>query len=220
MLIELNLPSAVYTTAALLVLGALSANRIIFLRVLYLAASVTYTIYGIMLNLHEIIFWNSINIILNSFRIYLYFLETIPWFIYGTDLLVYKSFFSKFMLPGQFRAMMKLAVIREYKDEVILEENIYNQNIYFTIKIDGQLVIEKANRFVITLHDNSFFGEMSFIKRQKTTATVRVMGLVKCYYWSSNNLHELKKKHPETFNILTLILSHDLVTKLSNQSIP
>ncbi len=213
-IVHLIYPSITYTTAALFVLSALSVKRIIVLRFLYLLGSILYFIYGFQIEVLEIIFWNGINILINSVRIGLYFLEIKPWFINPTDLQLYNSFFKQFMLPGHFRKIIKLAEKIIYRDTIILKEDVYNKELYFVIRKQGQLLV-RAEHYSGKLYEHNFFGEMSFLKGQKTNASIQIIGEATCYHWSEENLQILKKNYPNIFSTLILILSHDLIQKLN-----
>lgn len=206
--------SIIYSTATLFILSAMAVNRIIILRLLYLVGSILFTIYGFKINAPEIIFWNSASMLINSTRILFYFFESNTWFLKKAELSLYNSFFKQFMLPGQFRKIIQLADVKLYQDTVILEENVYNKDLYFVIHIEGQLLVQSKS-FHTELHEYSFFGEMSFLKNQKTNALVKVLGSATCYYWDAKNLNSLKTRYPQIYNNLILILSHDLVQKLT-----
>lgn len=211
--LNLHEPGLIYTAAALFVLSALSVKRIIILRALYLMGSILFFTYGIQVNVLEIMFWNGVNILINAIRIWLYLVEIMPWFIKDDNLKLYNDFFKKFMLPGHFRKIIKFAQIKNFKDTTILAENVSNRELYFIIHINGELIVESKD-FLTQLHDHSFFGEMSFLKGQKTSACIRIQGDVRCYHWSEKNLQSFKKRYPTIFSTLILILSHDLVQKI------
>lgn len=210
----INFSEGIYSTGAILVFSALATKKLISLRIIYLLASMTFTTYGVIKGVPEIIFWNCINTCVNLIRIYFYYIETLPWFIKDTDLLLFNIFFKNFMKPGQFRKLIKLAPKNIYQDTTILAQGEVNQGIFFVIKINGQLQVAKSNEVLTELHEHSLFGEMSFIKNQPTSAAIRIVGSAMCYHWSYEKLQVLKAKYPEIFNIFTLILSNDLVSKL------
>ena len=211
----ISFSEGLYSTGAILVFSALATKKLISLRVIYLLASMTFATYGVIKGVPEIIFWNCINTSVNLIRIYFYYIDTLPWFIKDTDLLLFNTFFKNFMQPGQFRKLINLAEKKAYQDTTILAQGMVNQGVFFVIEINGQLQVEKSNEVLTKLHEHSLFGEMSFIKNQATSAAIRVVGSATCYHWSSEKIQILKAKYPEIFNIFTLILSHDLVSKLA-----
>ena len=71
----------------------------------------------------------------------------------------------------QFRNLLEKIECQRYgKGEVIIREGEAASDFYHILK--GEVQILKENRPLVLLHDGDFFGEISLVTGEKTTATV------------------------------------------------
>lgn len=80
----------------------------------------------------------------------------------------------------QLRTILSMSKLRKYdKDEIILNEGAFDSWMYFIIS--GRVRVEKSGRKVGEIHGSgTVFGEMSIIRGQERSATVRAYTSTMC----------------------------------------
>jgi small-conductance mechanosensitive channel/CRP-like cAMP-binding protein len=104
----------------------------------------------------------------------------------------------------------KLVEMRYAQDEVIIREGEQDDS-FFIIekgKVEVYLLSSHGNRkYLTTLEEGDFFGEMALITGQKRTANVRAMTDVRVYRLDKNSFKEILESKPEILDEIGSVLS-------------
>lgn len=131
-----------------------------------------------------------------------------------------KSFFTKIdflqiLTDDELATIIKAAKYKRYAHtEYILEQNM-NNNRFFYIKTGVVNIIVNGSE-VAKLKTGNFFGEMSLMTGEKTTATVQAIGDVEVYVIESSSLEDILKNNKKLIDKISEVITQ---RKLQNEKI-
>jgi Cyclic nucleotide-binding domain len=119
----------------------------------------------------------------------------------------------KFLSPGEFRALLRLAKWETAEDiQVITTEGVAPKDLFYVLK--GRVHIEKAGR-EFTIEPRTFIGEVAFLHSTSASATVRLDPGARYLRWPVQTLERgLQSKENLRIAVMRLI-SLDTATKLA-----
>ena len=128
---------------------------------------------------------------------------------------IYVQNFS-LMLPYEFSELVKHAQVNtlgsQEDDEVKIQEQEQSfQSLYYIL--DGSATVNVDGDQVATLYAGEWIAEESFLTREQAKDDVWINHAT-LLEWSDSDLNRLKKKKPEIYEKLNLIISRNLCHKL------
>ena len=160
-----------------------------------------------------VIFWLSIFIAINSFRIVGIIVEHRSIDFSEEELELHETVFQSFSSVE----FMKLMRIGEWRVAETGHCFAQQGNMIEGLKLlfNGEVVIERGGEEVGRVRDGSMIGEMSFIQGGSATATVT--STRPCHYivWPKDKLRQLLKRNPSMDIAMKHVFSMDLTRKLA-----
>ena len=191
----------------------------VFLRILAVCSSLIGLAYfGIYLGRTPILFWQTILLGLNSWRIIHLLRERRSVSFSEEEQELYRTIFSSFT-PVEFMKLLGVGSWKTGEPGTVLAEQ--DQPIEeLMIIYNGEVAVEKDGAEVVRLRDGTWIGEMSYLKGGNATATVRVVRTTRYVAWPKGVLATLLKRNPTMDVAVQSVLSTDLIQKLSGNSNP
>ena len=209
----------IYTVGYIFTILSLSSTKVITLRVFYWISTLDFIIYGMYIGKTEIILWSLFAFAVNSYQLICYPFFESTLFFSEAQLSIYNKVFRKYMLPGNFRQLIKIAKDKSASDITLIKENSENKDLYLIYQnYNAKIIVTHSGKEIAQLPIYSFVGDMSFISGCRTTCTVQSHGDISYYHWSGLQLERLKERDIDTYNKLLFMVSYDLVQKIIKSS--
>ena len=200
------------------VLTALSfyVRDMIFLRSLAIASGIvgiTYNYFNFTPPLWLVIFWLSVFIFINGYRIIGIILERRSIKFNEEELELHETVFQNFT-SLEFMKLMRIAEWRSVEVGHQFAEQgkiIDGLNLLF----NGEVIIERNGQELGHGRDGSMIGEMSFIQGGAATATVLSTRACRYVHWPKEQLRSLLNRNPSMDIAMKTVFSLDLTRKLA-----
>ncbi len=156
--------------------------------------------------------WNILFILINSYQVYVLWLERKPVFLTSEEQGLYSLKFES-LSPKQFKRLISVGHWKEFEPSVKLtEEGVMSKNLMLISS--GESGVFRSGQEIAKLGPGNFVGEMSFMTGETVSADVRTKSSNKIFSWAKSDLDQLFKKSPEIHSEIQKIIGFDLVEKL------
>lgn len=202
-----------YTLGAIIGMISFTIHDILWLRCVYTVASIIYITSAFYFGIFSMFFWNSLTLCINIVQIIRLLLERRPIFLPDHLKLIYNLAFQS-LTPKEFLQLHALGKTMQIRNQALFLQDTSLDNLYFLTS--GDLKIVKNKREIAHLSPGAFVGEMNFLSKQATSASVFADDEASLLVWDKKDLLNLKAKQPQLYIKFASILGIDLVVKLMN----
>lgn len=190
---------------------------ILWLRVLTIIGALCTFPYFIFQHeiLYSALFWQSAFAIINIINIIYLLWDRKPIKMTAEQHRLHSIVFRDFSSRNVVR-LMELAEWREGEPgQLLIEEDRRIDKLYLVYS--GLLVVSSNGKFIQHLRDGEFVGELSYILRQKTSATVEIAEQTRYLAWDRQALTSFIEKNAAVEPLFKNLLNYDIATKLSQK---
>ncbi len=209
--------------ANLLFLAMYLVRDILWLRVIAVLAGVTLYPYQVWITPHGLwdadplaaaapLLWNTLFNAINIVQLKRLIVERRPVRLSQTERDLYEAVFGR-LSPREFLRLLAAAESHAADGGACLVEQDAALDRLMLIR-DGEVTVRVGEREVASLGRGRFVGEMSFLTRDRTSASVWARGPTHYLTWPRHGLEKLFEKYPEMRATVQLVLGEDLARKL------
>lgn len=194
-----------------LMLMALLARDILWLRAILVVAQGTLAAYAFHRGVLPIAWWNVVFVAINSVWVVRILRERAAVRLPAELAELHAKYFSA-LLPQEF---MRLWVSGESKlltDAALMKEGARPDALYFVLR--GEVLVAHGARAVTRLGPGSFVGEMSLLTGEACTADARTQGEAQLMCWPAARLQAVRERNPGFWAKIQSVLGHDIVEKI------
>jgi CRP-like cAMP-binding protein len=200
--------------AALISVAALTCRDQIVLRGLLVLSTLLYILYYFVVPevlLWDAIFWTAVNLGVNLFVMSRLLLARTQFRLSEDERRLFAALGT--LEPGEFRALMKVAIWRKTETtQILVREGAPVEKIFYVL--DGRPKVSKAGRS-FPIRPLAFIGEIGFLRKTPATATVTVDPGT-CYVeWPAKALSALQLRRPSIKIALDSLLASDMAAKMA-----
>lgn len=190
-------------------------KNILWLRVAAIVSSslnITYKYYGLASPAWIDIFWQSVFIAINGYRVYILVKEMLGVHFTKDEKVLYKEVFSA-LNPVDFFKLLRAGSQKTVPlGSVLTEENKPVNKI--TLIFDGEAEVVKSGHKLAKLKQYSFVGEMAFTTGELASATVTTLKPTKIYFWEFEKLQEILRRNLQLRTTFQASVGVDMAHKL------
>lgn len=200
-----------------LMLCALLARDVLWLRAALVAAQSTLTAYAWLTDRPGMAAWNALFVLINSLWTLRILRERRAVRLPDGLQALYAAHFSA-LSPAEFLRLWALGAdgAAPAGQRLIAEGERPAQLYYLTA---GTLRIRQQQRLLTRLRAGDFAGEMSLLTGAPATAEVEAEDGVRFRAWPVPELHELRERQPALWARVQSVLGRDLVNKIQRASV-
>jgi hypothetical protein len=203
--------------ANLLYLLSYSVRDILWLRMITIVAMVLLGAFYFATEQWAPVYWQAAFLGINLFHVVLLVHERRPIQLSEEE----RCLHQQALKPLTAHQVRRLASQGTWCDaqigEILLRESTPNNGL--RLLVTGEASVSVAGKEIAKLHGSQFFGEMSFLTGNVTTAAIVATTPVRYVEFSDNLLQELSRRDSEFATSLRAAIGTDLVRKLlSNRS--
>lgn len=216
---ELSLAEISGHIAYTLIFFSFLVRKMLYLRVFAIIASLFSTYYNFKVAGGPIwvpIQWNGVFIAVNLYHIAMIIHKLRPVKLTEEQDRIHQKLFTS-MQDIDFRNFFDLGYTRTYNAKNILIEQGEELPALFLI-LSGDVSILIDGKKVASLEANQFVGEMSFLTREPTRATVQIDHTAKIHFWDRETLDQYLTKHPDMLNKLHAAIGTQLIDQIISKS--
>ena len=193
-----------------LMLVALLARDILWLRAVLVCAQSNLALYAWTHGLAGMTFWNSLFVVINAVWVLRILRERravqLPAALAG----IHRRDFAA-MGAQEFLRFWNEGRGREAEGRLIADGSHPAELLYL---VSGQARVRRQGREIAALPAGSFAGEMSLLTGEPTSADVDALGPVRLQAWPVARLQEIRQRQPQFWTRLQSVLGHDMIEKL------
>ena len=204
-----------YSVAATFSCLAYILRSMLWLRIFLACAAITYIVSGIILGIASMIGWNSAYLAINLAHIVWLLLDRITITLPPETRNIYQRYFST-MSTREFGKLITSNDFCIFQDQNIVVEFEVPRKLFIILR--GKVDIVKAGETIATLRPGDFIGEMSFLSKERASASAYAENLVQCAYWTHDDLERLRARNIDAYNRFIAIIGCDLVRKLKHDN--
>ena len=198
-----------------LMLVALLARDVLWLRAILVAAQSTLAAYAWFTDRPSMAAWNALFVLINFIWVLRILHERRAVELPPELRDLHRAHFSAFSAP-EFLRFWNSGVAREEQDGVLATTGQQPEALLFLVK--GAAEVRAENRRIATLPAGSFIAEMSLLTAAAASADVIAIGTVQLRCWPMAELRSLAQRQPAMWTHLQSALGQDLVAKIRRQS--
>lgn len=194
-----------------LMLAALAARDVLWLRSLLALGQFILAGYGYLAGLTPVLFWNALFVVINVAQVLRLLNERRP-IVLPRDLEdLHESVFPT-MTSREFLYFWELGQRRGVINEHLIHDGEKQKDL--ALVTEGAVQVMKQGKILAELTRGSFIAEMSFITGDPASADVVAAGPVKIMAWEQEKLRSLGQLNPKLLIKLQGILGQDLTKKI------
>ncbi len=197
----------------LLTFTALSVRDILWLRVLLVSTQLSFFSYGLITQNKTVIFWNSLFLIINSYRLVRLIQERRPIDLPPELIDLYEKVFSS-MRRREFWYLWHIGRRRTVKDRQIIRKGERQRELMLITA--GKVEVNRDGTLLAELTRGSFIAEMSFLTGEGASADVFARGEVQYMAWEQEKIRSLQQINPDLYMKIQNILGKDLSAKIKS----
>ncbi|MGZ3633399.1 MAG: cyclic nucleotide-binding domain-containing protein [Parachlamydiaceae bacterium] len=208
--------------AELLIISSYLFVNVVILRVFAALGMAAYVVAGFTAGyenegMKALIFFSSVAVIVNLVQIYRLVKERLTVFLPVEVQEIYTRSFS-FMNEVDFMKIYKIAKKRNFEfEETVISQDVEINTLLLIVR--GKAGAQLDGAFISTLSIGEFIGDMSYISGDNTsTSVIAISKSLECLEWSWENLENLKKRDPGTYNHFFRAVSRGIVSKLAESN--
>lgn len=204
-------PEGLVHLGYLLMLAALLARDILWLRSLLVAAQFNLGLYAWAQGLGGMMFWNALFVLINTVWVLRILRQRRAVRLPPALEPVHRRHFAA--LTGQeFLAFWQAGSGRRAQGQRLVEQGAHAAELIFLNA--GEVRVMAGSKAVARLPAGSFIGEMSLLTGAPTSAAVDAVGEVELRCWPAAWLQQVRLRQPALWSKLQSVLGHDLIEKL------
>jgi len=213
---DLNIYVILLNCAYITVLGAYTAKKMVWLRLLTIAGNtlvLPYFLFFMEPPLWNSIFWASIYILINLVMLLHLYLESRPITLSDLEQKIYDLTF-KSLEPRIFKKLIDHGSLIEHQPgENLVTRDSELDSLMLVVEGEAEVVLKHGEHIIIPT--GGFIGEQSFITGGKTSADVTTgKESTTILHWNSQELRKYLDKKEHLKDTLDLIFTSDLIYKL------
>ncbi len=194
-----------------LMLGALLARDMLWLRVLLVGAQSLLAIYAYTHDVLAIAGWNLAFVVINAVWVVTILRERRAVRLPAELVDLHRQQFAA-LSPPEFLRLWESGEDRRFDASALVRTGERPQALYFVLK--GEVAVRQAGRERARLGRGHFVGEMSLLTGSDATADVIALGAVETRAWSSERLLQLSRRNPALWTRIQSVLGRDIVDKI------
>lgn len=198
-----------------LMLAALAARDILWLRVILMGAQAMLGSYGLVIHNHAMAFWNFAFVGINGVRVLGLLAERRPIQLPRDQDSIYRQVFAS-MSRREFLLLWEMGETRTVDGRQLIRAG--ERQTELVLLLDGEVVVRKDGQELARLGRGSFVAEMSFVTGDAASADVIADGAVRLLAWPQEKLNRLEQLNPALLVRLQKILARDLSGKVKAAS--
>lgn len=198
-----------------LMLVALLARDVLWLRAILVAAQSTLAAYAWFTDRPSMAAWNALFVLINFLWVLRILHERRAVELPPSLRALHANHFAAFSAPEFLRFWNSGAAIDAH-DALLVRAGEQPEALLFLI--EGQAEVRSDNRQIAVLPAGSFVAEMSLLTAAPASADVFALGAVRLRSWPMPALRGLAQRQPVMWTRLQSALGQDLVTKIRRQS--
>lgn len=214
MIQELEAADLVHLGYALM-LCALIARDVLWLRAILVAAQTALTAYAWFTDRPSMAVWNALFVLINFLWVVQILKERREVELPPELRQIHARHFSAFAAQ-EFLRFWKLGRSRDVADALLVQAGERPAELLFLL--DGAAQVMLGPRQIAVLPTGSFVAEMSLLTDSVASADVHAQGLVRLRTWPMAQLRTLRVQQPRLWPKLQSALGQDLVEKIRRQS--
>lgn len=199
-----------------LMLCALCARDVLWLRAILVAAQSTLTAYAWFTDRPSMAAWNALFVVINTLWVLRILRERRAVELPPPLRAIHQQSFSAFS-PPEFLRFWNLGKTLEATDALLVRLGERPESLLFLVA--GQVQVMQADRQLAVLGPGSFIGEMSLVVDALASADVRAASRVELQAWPMDALRRLRTSQPQLWPRLQSAIGQDLVEKIRRQSL-
>jgi len=194
-----------------LMLVALIARDILWLRSILVIAQSCLSAYGWTVGNEMMMTWNAVFVLINSIQVIRILLERRPVTLTDEQESIYQAVFSS-LTRREFLVFWEIGSMKSMESGTIVLEGETPQELM--LLVEGEADVQSKGASLARLGRGQFIAEMSFISGLPASADVTVRSPSRYLAWSQEKLRSMKQVNPHLFIVLQGLLGKDLVGKI------
>mgnify|MGYP005856505333 CR=1 FL=1 len=200
-----------------LMLVALVARDMLWLRLMLVVAQSLLGWYGLHAHIPPVAFWNFIFVGLNLVRAIALLNERRSIRLPRDQELLYAQLFTS-MSRREFLYLWEMGDPQRFDGQQLVRAGERQESL--VLLLDGEVVVRKENQVIARLGRGKFVAEMSFVTGEPASADVIADGHVRCLAWPQEKIRALEQLNPLLLIKLQKILARDLSGKVKAANRP
>jgi hypothetical protein len=197
-----------------LMLAALVARDILWLRALLVAAQTLIGLYAWRAGVPSIALWNALFVTINTVWVAHILRErrrvTLPEPLRA----LHAAHFAA-LTPPEFLRWWGQGTRRTLTGGRLATAGEYPDALFFLL--DGTVRVTRQGALIAELPAGYFVAEMSLLTGDPANADVEAAGRVELVSWPSEDLRALRQRNPTLWSKIQSVLGHDIVAKIQRQ---
>jgi CRP-like cAMP-binding protein len=198
-----------------LMLCALIARDILWLRAILVCAQFNLCLYALFQHLAGMAFWNGLFVVINVVWVLRILHERRAVQLPAELRELHARNFSA-LTPPEFLRVWALSEPVIVRDAQLIRQGEQPGSLYFLIS--GEAVVIQDGRHVARLRSGHFAAEMSLLTGGRATADVIARGELSLRRWPLERLNAIRAGNPALWSKIQSVLGHDLVEKIKTTS--
>lgn len=194
-----------------LMLMALIARDILWLRSILVTAQSCLSIYGWMIGNDMMMTWNAAFVLINSVQVIRIMMERRPITLSDEQEPIYQAVFSS-LSRREFLVFWEMGSMKTKESGTFVREGETPQELM--LLVEGEVDVQSKGATLARLSRGQFIAEMSFISDMPASADVTVRSPSRYLAWSQQKLRSMRQVNPHLFIVLQGLLGKDLVGKI------
>lgn len=204
-------PEGLVHLGYLLMLVALLARDILWLRALLVAAQANLGLYAWTQGLGGMMFWNGLFVLINTVWVLRILRQRRAVRLPPALETLHRRHFAA-LTSQEFLAFWQAGSGRRAQAQRLVEQGVHAAELIFLAA--GEVRVMAGSKAVARLPAGSFIGEMSLLTGAPTSAAVDAVGEVELRCWPAAWLQQVRLRQPALWSKLQSVLGHDLIEKL------
>lgn len=203
--LALNIAYVLYVASTLF-------RTVVKLRVMMIATSVAFIVYGVFLGSMSVIVWNVLFGAMHAGQLFILWRKHRAIDISPEEEAIWHERFVS-LSRLDFYTLWSVGERRfEAADTVVIDEGQKQESL--ALILTGDLEVRRCGEVLAKLAPGALIGERSFVTDQPASATVRTINEVELHLWSHEKIHALEMLCPAAHQAMAELIGQDLARKL------
>lgn len=198
-----------------LMLLALLARDVLWLRLLLVAAQTNLSLYSWFRGIDSIAAWNAVFVVINALWV-LRILRERRAVQLPPELAQLRERHFLALEPPDFLRLWRMAERQQLNDATLTRRGEAPPALYFLLS--GAVAVRQDGRELTRLGAGDFVAEMSLLTGAPATADAVALGEVELMRWPAPALLQLRGRNAALWSRIQSVLGHDLVAKIQRAS--
>jgi hypothetical protein len=194
-----------------LMLIALLARDILWLRSILVLAQGLLAYYAWYRGVLPIACWNVLFVLINGVWVILILRERAAVKLPAELQKLYERHFAA-LTPPEFLRLWALGNQTVERDSVLTVQGQRPPGLYFLLR--GEVAVRRDARELTRLGPGNFVAEMSLLTGETASADAQALGEIELMRWPADKLQQIRARNPAQWARIQSVLGHDLVEKI------